>query len=69
MARAEKKQPTAEQLARLQSFAAEHGRNWKSELLGMWLNGRDANQHDGHLLRQVRNQLGPSWLSRFTLPA
>lgn len=68
MSRRPKPEPTPEQLARLVEFAKSHGRNWKSELLTLWLNGGDANQRDGHLLRQVRNQLGPSWLDRFKLP-
>lgn len=60
-------QPTVGQLQRLREFAAEHGRDWKVILNGMWLSGRDANQRDGHLLRQVRNQLGPVWLNDFKL--
>lgn len=63
-----KLQPTPEQLSRLQSFAQAHGRYWKRELSDMWQDGRDAREQDGHLLRQVRNQLGPRWLAAFTLP-
>jgi len=60
-------QPNTEQLIRLQAFKSQHGRNWKSELLNQWLCGKDASQTDGHLLRQVRNQLGPSWLSKASI--
>lgn len=59
--------PTPEQLARLQQYAAEHGRYWKRDLNDAWQNGADAREQDGHLLRQVRNQLGPQWLQSFRL--
>jgi hypothetical protein len=55
-------QPTAEMLAALQIFADKHGRTWKRTLSDMWMNGRDEWQADAHLLRSVRNQLGPTWL-------
>jgi len=54
---------TAEQHKALLEYAAEHGRNWKSELNHDWLTG----QSEGYL-RQIRNQFGPSWLMRFKLP-
>ena len=57
-----------EQVQRLVDFAAEHGRTWKSELNAMWYDGRDANERDGHLLRQVRNTISPSGLIKFKLP-
>ena len=60
--------PTPEQLAALEAFAARHGRTWKDKLATMWWTGRDTNEPDGHLLRQVRNRLGPSWLVKFRLP-
>lgn len=62
-----KREPTDEQRAALASFAARHGRTWKAKLLAMWANGRDANEPEGGLLRQVRNAFGPSWLESFQL--
>lgn len=59
--------PTPEQAARLKLFAECYGDNWKEELLNFWLNGKDAQLTDGHLLRQVRNQLGPRWLKTMSL--
>lgn len=60
--------PTREQVDALRAFAGRRGRNWKSKLLSMWFNGRDASEPNGHLLRQVRNQLGPTWLMNFRFP-
>lgn len=59
---------TPEQLQALVDFSKRHGRYWKRELNLMWFNGRDADEPNGHLLRQVRNQLGPTWLHHFKLP-
>ena len=59
--------PTTEQLEALKSFAANHGRSWKRKLLNAWTSGADAREQNGHLLRQVRNQLGPIWLNKFSL--
>lgn len=53
-----------DQRARLIEFRDTHGRHWKQELNDMWQNGRDANERNGHLLRQIRNQRGPTWLSK-----
>lgn len=53
-----------EQRARLIEFRDANGRLWKQKLNDLWLNGRDAKVRDGHLLRQVRNQHGPTWLSK-----
>jgi hypothetical protein len=58
---------TADQARALGWFAKKNGRTWKSQLNLMWQDGRDADQIDGHLLRQVRNNLGPSWLIRTSL--
>jgi hypothetical protein len=55
---------TPEQRHAVQSFADRHGPNWRGDLLDAWLNGSDAREPDGHLLRQVRNKLGPTWLSK-----
>lgn len=56
-------QPTKEQLEALKRFATAHGRSWKQRLSTAWTTGRDERLRDGALLRQVRNQLGPEWLS------
>lgn len=49
----------------LESFMERHGRQWKETLLSYWLNGKDAQEPGGHLLRQIRNRLGPQWLEKF----
>ena len=53
---------TSEQITRLQQFADQHGSDWRNVLRAMWFNGTDATQPDGHLLRQIRNTVGPSAL-------
>jgi hypothetical protein len=58
---------TPEQAQRLVIFARYYGRTWKSELNDMWQSGRDANEVDGHLLRQIRNQQGPTWLDKLVI--
>lgn len=65
MAKAKERELTLEQLERLLEFKAEHGRYWKDTLRHMWMNGQDANQRDGGLLRQIRNNFGPTWLTKF----
>lgn len=56
--------PNPEQQCRLDEFKRRFGTAWKSKLGAMWADGRDADQPDGHLLRQLRNELGPSWLAK-----
>lgn len=51
-----------EQAEAVLAFARKKGREWKEDLLSAWLNGTDAREPNGGLLRQVRNQLGPQWL-------
>ncbi len=53
---------TDEQHDALQAFANRFGANWKERLSDYWMNGRDASEPKGNYLRQVRNQLGPTWL-------
>ncbi len=53
-----------EQLCAIQEYAASNGSRWKTKLGLLWQSGRDKG-----LLRQVRNQLGPEWLSKFKLSA
>lgn len=65
----EKNQITPEQARALSRFADAHGRNWKSKLRAMWMNGRDALQPDGAYLRQVRNNQPPSFLDSYRVSA
>jgi hypothetical protein len=61
-------QPSAEQLVAIQAFAARYAAlrgGWKEHLLTCWMSGADAREPDGHLLRQLRNQFGPTWLSTY----
>ncbi len=64
--------PNAEQLRAVVDFASAHmgtGQTWKEDLLQAWRTGTDDSFRDcGHLLRQVRNNFGPKWLSTFKLP-
>lgn len=62
------KQLTAEQLAALRTYAAEHGRYWKSTLHDAWMTGNYDGSADSGALQLVRNAFGPSWLTRFKLP-
>ena len=57
--------PNEEQSQALAGFAARYGAHWKRKLLDMWMNGTDASEPQGHLLRQVRNTYGPVWLQRY----
>lgn len=55
--------PSQKQLAALQRYATANGRNWKSALNNAWFSGKDEQEPDSALLRQVRNQFGPKWLT------
>jgi len=60
--------PNAEQLAAVEAFAAKYGKikgGWKEHLLTVWMSGADEREPNGHLLRQVRNQCGPTWLKGY----
>lgn len=63
---ADKKQPTEEQLEALRSFKAKWGVQWKAELSSQWARGGEGGGYmsrpDGHLLHQLRNSFGPTWL-------
>jgi hypothetical protein len=63
---------TSEQLKALAQFASANGRNWKSELNRLWMNGAYSyavlGGAEAGYLQQVRNQFGPSWLARFRFP-
>ncbi|MDF4211168.1 hypothetical protein P2W50_31440 [Pseudomonas protegens] len=55
---------TADQRAALARFKASHGRDWKSKLVALWINGKDELATDSALLRQVRNTLGVDGLAK-----
>jgi hypothetical protein len=59
--------PSPDQLSAVAAYAARHGRAWRAALATAWLTGRDTAEPDGHLLRQVRNTYGPTWLATVTL--
>lgn len=56
-----------EQRERLLRFIRETGTDWKDKLNRLWWTGQDASLPDGHLLRQIRNQLGPVWLAQLEI--
>jgi hypothetical protein len=55
--------PTRAQLDALIQWASEHGRNWRQALNTAWMNGDYDGFNNSHLLQQVRNNFGPSWLA------
>lgn len=59
--------PSPEQIEALTQFAAIHGRNWKSVLRDAWMDGDYQGFENSHLLQQVRNTFGPSFLIGFRL--
>jgi hypothetical protein len=59
--------PNEQQITALRAYAARNGRSWKRKLLDAWMTGRDEREPEASYLRQVRNQFGPSWLTRFRL--
>ena len=64
----EPQEPTWPQMEALLVFRSKHGRDWKEKLVNAWLDGSDTKETNGHLLRQLRNRLGPTWLYALTLP-
>jgi hypothetical protein len=63
----------ADELQALSDFAAEYGREWKQYLLAAWLSyaykGRHMGGRDSGILRNIRNEFGPTWLlDVFKLP-
>lgn len=62
------KQPNAEQLQAVRDYAEAVGPDWKDWLRDDWLCGgttiRELRDRY-HLLHQVRNQFGPTWLQGF----
>lgn len=59
--------PTPEQIEALRKFAKRHGPAWRTVLLHAWASGEDTRCEDGHLLRQLRNQVGPQGLKKLNL--
>jgi hypothetical protein len=65
---------TADELAALQSYAAEYGRKWKSALELDWYNARLSSCRDmpnrGSILHGLRNNpgFGPRGLVNFRFP-
>lgn len=62
----------ADDVATLQRFAAEYGREWKQYLMAAWLSysykGRHMAGRDTGTLRTLRNTHGQEWLERYKLP-
>ncbi|MBN3760889.1 hypothetical protein [Burkholderia sp. Ac-20365] len=54
------------QRATLRRFASENGRRWKNALLQLWETGGDDRHQDGPMLRQIRIQFGPTFITRLT---
>lgn len=59
-----KQMPNRDQLEALIAFAMNNGPRWKDELMKGWLYAKYPGE-----LQQVRNQFGPSWLSKTSLAA
>ena len=56
-----------EHRAALKAYALRNGQFWKRRLLVAWSTGRDADEPDGPLLREIRNRHGPSLLQGLSL--
>ena len=56
--------PNTEQQAAIEQFKAKYGPAWKDKLSQAWMAGWEHLEPNGHLLRQVRNNCGPSWLRK-----
>jgi hypothetical protein len=67
--------PNPDQKYALARVAHLVGAGWKDKLMQAWLDGAYARHlpascvAESHLLQQVRNQGGPSWLAKFDLAA
>lgn len=55
---------SAEQKQALRTYALRNGRLWKRRLHAAWIDGTDAREPEGPLLRRIRNACGPSLLTR-----
>lgn len=60
-------EPKPDQLKALKAYAKWAGKDWKKKLSRDWM--RSGSEWDGpwHLMQQLRNQLGPKWLTKYTL--
>lgn len=62
--------PSVAQWEALVSFAARHGRTWKSKLRQAWFDGQYPSMYDAsNYLQQIRNGFGPTWLQSIRIPA
>jgi hypothetical protein len=64
----EKIELTPDQGAALDRYARQHGPRWKTRLHEAWIDGNYgylANKDDSAYLQQVRNTLGPTWLTTY----
>lgn len=50
--------------AALIEFRDANGRYWKAKLMQHWYMGTDDRLPNGGHLRHIRNNFGPSWLSK-----
>lgn len=61
-----------EELAAVQTFAKDYGREWKRYLEAAWLShsykGLPMGGRDTGTLRYLRNTRGHEWLAKFKLP-
>ena len=53
-----------DQLNTLKEFKAKYGNDWKQILSDLWMSGKDTNEQNGHLLRQIRNNYLPLVMSK-----
>lgn len=56
--------PRKDQIEALVEWARLNGRTWVSKLRDAWMDGDYNRFENSHLLQQVRNTQGPSWLTR-----
>lgn len=55
------------QFQALKRWANRHGCCWRYRLKQYWARGVDGMFDDAGLLRQIRNDFGPVWLTQFKL--
>ena len=57
-------EPRPDQLAALADYAHYYGGNWRANLLVDWRRAGSRWPGPYHLLQQLRNNHGPSWLAK-----